>query len=304
MDEQTQKHSCKRLKRLQENLLSVHPNSLISNHCNILQQQLPNTSCLPHLPLSTKSCGNTRHQCKSRRLQQSQRGAGSPHTQDAFYCHSQCYKTCRPIFCYCISTSSFRPLRFTPWLSQGSGTAEGFTWFKASPDKILPKHERCQGAEQSLPQPPGSGGLGSKPAVTQCSCVNSEQPAGEAALGESTAGGLTGHPSPLLHSSSDPWPLSELCRFVCTWLYQPWLCPHDLDSGVTSDLLITTEVSGGHQALGWSWLTCTGSTLVWLPYDSPPHWQDHCPACFVVMLSFQPAFFLPSNPLCAPWQVQ
>lgn len=50
-----------------------------------------------------------------------------------------------------------------------------------------------------------------------------------------------------------------------------------------------------YRVLWWSpgsWLTLTNiMDLVWLPYDSPPHWQAHCPACLAVTLSFQPAFF-------------
>lgn len=202
----------------------------------------------------------------------------------------------------------FSPFTIHTTAIPGSGTAEGFMWFKASPDKILPKHERCQGAEHSLsPSPRGSGGLGSRPAVTQRSCVNSEQAAGEGAPGESTGGGLAGHPSPLqgcIPAQTDPWPLSELCRFVCAQPFAlltqtlPWRPKFWCYLGVTHH----------HRVFWWlpgSWLTLTSiMDLVWLPYDSPPHWQDHCPACLAVTLSFQPAFFLPSNPLCAPWQVE
>lgn len=217
------------------------------------------------------------------------RGAGSPHTQDAFYCHSQCYKTRRPIFCYCISTSSFHPLRFTPWLSQDQELQKVLCDLRLAQTRSYPNTSSARALSRASPSPRGSGGLGSRPAVTQCSCVNSEQAAGEAALGESTGGGLTGNPSPLQGCI----PAQTLVRALQVCLHPatptltlPWWLKFWYYLGPTHH----------YRVLWWSpgsWLTLANIMNLLYPCLAaiPPHWQDHCPA-FVVTLSFQPAFFI------------
>lgn len=111
----------------------------------------------------------------------------------------------------------FSPFRTDTTVIPGSGTAAGFMWFEASPDKALPKQSGARALwAEPLPQPRGPE-LGSGPAGTQRSCVNPEQAAGEqpwqTALQEAS---LDTFPTSGLHSSSDPWPLAELCRFLCT----------------------------------------------------------------------------------------
>lgn len=182
----------------------------------------------------------------------------------------------------------FSPFTIHTVVIPGSGAAEGLMWFKASPDKML----GCQGAEQSLSRSPGGPEAWAPGQLWQCSCVNSSSLLGRQPWRRPH---WTPFPTPGLHSSSELGPCQSSAGLSAPGHlpYRPWLCPDDLNSGVTLDLPITTELSGGHQAFGWPWLTSwTCSTLVWLP-----HQQDHCPACFVVMLSFQPAFFYQVIPL-------
>lgn len=246
----------------------------------------------PTLPLSATSHGNT---SKSQWLQQSQRGAGSPHTQDVFYCHSQCYKTHRPIFCYCISTSSFHPLRFTPWLSRDQELQKAWCDLRLA-------QTRCWGARALSRACPAA--LGVRRPGLQASCdtvqlCKLQQPAGEAALEEASLDTL---PHAWAAFQLRAGPLSELRRFVCTrpfalpTLTLPWWFKFWCYLGPTHH----------YRALWWPpgfWLTLVNiANLLYPCLATPPARSLPCLLCCHAQL---PAcLFLSSNPLGAPWQVE
>lgn len=133
----------------------------------------------PPLPSSTKGWGSTGHPRRAPAAAAITPGAGSPHTHNVLYCHSQCYNTQTYLLLLHLHFL-FSPFRTDTTVIPGSGTAAGFMWFEASPDKALPKQSGARAlSEQSLSPSPGVRSLGSGPAGPQCSCVNPEQAAGE-----------------------------------------------------------------------------------------------------------------------------
>lgn len=200
----------------------------------------------------------------------------------------------------------FLPFRIPTMAAPGSETAEDF---KASPDKILPKHQWCQGPEHNVsPTPQGSDCLGSRPAVTWCSCVSSGQAAGKRAVSESP----TRHLSPLRSCIPDQMLTPGRCQSYVAGLsvlhclpYWSWPWSANLVSYVTLDL-------PHHYILAcWSlgyWLILV--TIMDLLYSSclatiwlPTLLVRSLPCLLCYHTQLPACLSLPSNPLCAPWQV-
>lgn len=119
-------------------------------------------------------------QSKSQRLQESQLEVGSPSTQDAFYCHSQHYKTGSPVLCYCSCTSSFHPLGFPPQLPQDE---ELQSFIRETPAQTSPYGNIRGPRALSTRSPPALRlqSLSLRPVVIR-SCLSSEQSKGKKEL--------------------------------------------------------------------------------------------------------------------------
>lgn len=144
----------------------------------------------------------------------------------------------------------FSPFTIHTVVIPGSETAEGFMWFKAKPKQDVTVPGRWA---EPLPQPWGSRLQASCDTVQLCK-LRAACWGGSPARKYWRRPHCTPFPTSGLHSSSVPWPLSELCRFVCTrpfalptltlpwwlksWCYLPWTYP-----SIQSSLVVTRPLA-------------------------------------------------------------